>query len=517
MQILYGKEAREKLKAGIDKVADAVCVTLGPAGRCVVMGKSIPTPHGVQHYTPDVTKDGISVARQIILDDHCENIGAMLIKDASEKTVQAAGDGTTTCILLTRAIVKEALKMVDNNANPVEIKRELEKECAYIVDKLKSMAIPVGGDIEKIRQVATVSANNDPSIGDLIAQAFEKIGMDGMIDIEEAKGVKTEIKVTDGFKFDRGYLSPYFITNQAKNECELIDPYILLYDKKLTQLKPLQGVLEHVIKEQKPLLIICDDADGQALAGFTMNATNGSLRSCIVKCPEFTETKREAMEDLAVVTGAKYINEEKGVSLENADGSYLGRAAKVVISKEDTVIISGNKNPKALTELLNDLKMNLVKAEGEEKIKIEKRIARLQGGIAVLSVGAPTETEMKERKDRCDDAIRATKSAIAEGYVPGAGTAFLRVKEVKNSILKEVLKEPLRQICANAGVDGEQILAQVLNLKDSMGYNAKTDKIEDLIGSGIIDPVKVLRCSLENAVSAAGMIITSQCLTHRVI
>lgn len=517
MQILYGKEARQKLKDGIDKVADAVCVTLGPAGRCVVMGKSIPTQHGVQHYMPDVSKDGVSVARQIILDDHLENIGAMLIKDACEKTMLAAGDGTTSTCLLTRAIVEKALVQVENNENPMAIKRELEKECAYIVDQLKSMAIPVGGDIEKIRQVATVSANNDPSIGDLIAQAFEKIGMDGMIDIEEAKGVKTEIKVTDGFKFNRGYLSPYFITNQAKNECELIEPYILLYDKKLTVLKPLQKILEHIISENKPLLIICDDADGQALAGFTMNAANGTLRSCIVKCPEFTETKREAMEDLAVVTGARYINEEKGVSLENADAAYLGRASKVIISKEETVIISGTKDQKALTDLLNDLKMNLVKAEGEEKDKIEKRIARLQGGIAVLSVGAPTETEMKERKDRCDDAIRATKSAIAEGYVPGAGTAFLRVKDVKNQILKEVLKEPLRQICANAGVDGEQILNQVINLKDSMGYNAKTDKIEDLIGSGIIDPVKVLRCSLENAVSAAGMIITSQCLTHRTI
>lgn len=517
MQILYGKEAREKLKAGIDKIADAVCVTLGPAGRCVILGKSIPTPNGIQHYMPDVSKDGVTVARQIVLDDHLENMGAMLIKIACEETVQKAGDGTTTTCLLTRAIVTIAMQKIDEGANPVELKRELEKECAYIVDQLKNMAIPVGGDIEKIRQVATVSANNDPSIGDLVAQAFEKIGMDGMIDIEEAKGVKTEIKITDGFKFNRGYLSPYFITNQAKNECELIEPYILLYDKKLTLLKPLEKILEQVVKEQKPLLIICDDADGQALAGFTMNAAQGSLRSCIVRCPEFTETKREAMEDLAVITGAKYINEEKGVSLENADGTYLGRAAKVIITKEETVIVAGAKDQKALTDLLNDLKMNLVKAEGEEKDKTEKRIARLQGGIAVLSVGAPTETEMKERKDRCDDAIRATKSAIAEGYVPGAGTAFLRVKDVKNPILKEVLKAPLLQICLNAGVDGEQILTQVNNLKDSFGYNAKTDKIEDLIESGIIDPVRVLRCSIENAVSAAGMIITSQVLTHRIV
>lgn len=517
MQILYGKEAREKLKAGIDKVADAVCVTLGPAGRNVVMGKSIPTPQGVQHYMPDVSKDGVSICRQIILDDHLENIGASLIKDASEKTMAMAGDGTTSTVLLTRAIAEIAIAQVEKGGNPMEIKRELDKECAYIVEQLKEMAIPVGNDIEKIRQVATVSANNDPSIGDLIAQAFEKIGMDGMIDIEEAKGVKTEIKVTDGFKFGKGYVSPYFITNQAKNECELIDPYILLYDKKLTLLKPLEKVLAYVIQEQKPLLIICDDADGQALAGFTMNAANGTLRSCIVKCPEFTETKREAMEDLAVVTGATYINEEKGVSLENADYKCLGRAAKVIISKEETVIVSGNKDEAGLTNLLNDLKMNLVKAEGDEKVRIEKRIARLQGGIAVLSVGAPTETEMKERKDRCDDAIRATKSAIAEGYVPGAGTAFLRVSGVKNPILKEVLKAPLRQICSNAGVQVEQILSQVLGLKNNMGYNAKTDKIEDLIESGIIDPVKVIRCSLENAVSAAGMIITSQCLTHRII
>lgn len=517
MQILYGKEARQKMKDGIDKVANAVCVTLGPAGRYVVMGKSIPTSQGIQHYVPDVTKDGVSVARQIILDDHLENIGAMLIKDAAEKTVQAAGDGTTTCILLTRALVQLAINKIDEGVNPMEIKRELELECAYIVEQLKQMAIPVGGDIEKIRQVATVSANNDPTIGDLIAQAFEKIGMDGMIDIEEAKGVNTEIKTADGYKFNRGYVSPYFITNQAKNECELIEPYILLYDKKLTLLKPLEGILTEIIKEQKPLLIICDDADGQALAGFTMNAAQGNLRSCIVKCPQFTETKQEAMEDLAVVTGATYINEEKGISLENSNKSFLGKAAKVVISKDETIIISGEKNEKALIDLLNNLKMNLVKAEGKEKDDIEKRIARLQGGIAVLSVGAPTETEMKERKDRCDDAIRATKAAIAEGFVPGAGTALLRVLDVKNPILKEVLKEPLKQICANAGVNGEQILKQVQGLNGSMGYNAKTDKIEDLITSGIIDPVKVIRCSLENSVSAAGMIIASESLTHRII
>lgn len=517
MQILYGKDARQKLKQGIDKVADVVCVTLGPKGKNIVLGKSMPTAQGIHHYTPDVSKDGVTCVRQIILDDHLENIGAMLIKDACEKTMAQAGDGTTTTCLLTRAIVQLAMNKIDEGGNSMEIKRELDMECAYIVEQLKQMAIPVGGDIEKIRQVATVSANNDPSIGDLIAQAFEKIGMDGMIDIEEAKGVTTEIKITDGFKFNRGYLSPYFITNQAKNECELIEPYILLYDKKLTLLKPLEAILTSVIQDQKPLLIICDDAEGQALGGFTMNAAQGTLRSCIVQCPVFTETKREAMEDLAVVTGATYINEERGVSLENADKTFLGKAAKVIISKDETIIISGNKNPEAQLELLNNLKINLVRAEGEEKEKIEKRIARLQGGIAVLSVGAPTETEMKERKDRCDDAIRATKAAIAEGFVPGAGTAFLRVQDIKNPILKEVLKEPLKQICANAGVDGEQILKQVQGLNGSMGYNAKTDKIEDLIESGIIDPVKVLRCSLENAVSAAGMIITSEALTHRII
>lgn len=517
MQILYGTEARNKLRIGINKIADVICVTLGPAGRNIISGKSIPTQQGIQHYMPDVSKDGVGISRQIILDDHLENIGAMLLKDACEKTMSQAGDGTTTTCLLTRSIIEKAIPAIENGTNPMEIKRELDIECAYIVEQLKQMAIPVGSDIEKIRQVATVSANNDPSIGDLIAEAFKKIGMDGMIDIEEAKGVKTEIKLTDGFKFDRGYVSPYFITDQAKNECELIEPYILLYDKKLTLLKPLENILTSVIQDQRPLLIICDDADGQALASFTMNAAQGKLRSCIVKCPEFTETKREAMEDLAIVTGAIYINEEKGVSLENADKSFLGKAAKVIISKDETIIVAGNKDQTALTACLDNLKMNLVKAEGIEKDKIEKRIARLQGGIAVLSVGAPTETEMKERKDRCDDAIRATKAAISEGFVAGAGTAFLRVQDIKNPILKEVLKEPLKQICTNAGVDGEQILKQVLGLNGSMGYNAKTDKIEDLIESGIIDPLKVVRCSLENAVSVAGMILTSEGLTHRII
>jgi len=517
MQIIYGKDARQKLKAGVDKVADAVCVTLGPAGKCVVMGKSIPTPQGVQHYTPEVSKDGVSVARHIILDDHLENIGAMLIKDAAEKTMSSAGDGTSTTCLLTRALVEKAISKIDEGVNPVELKRDLDKECAYIVDQLKNMAIPVAGDIEKIRQIATVSANNDSSIGDLIAEAFQKIGMDGMIDIEEAKGVKTEIKVTDGFKFNRGWLSPYFITNQTKNECELTNPYILLYDKKLSQLKPLENILGQILQEQRSLLIVCDDADGEALAGLAMNAVQGRLRSCIVRCPEFTETKREAMEDLAVVTGATYMSDEKGVELKNITLIQLGNAAKVVVGKEETIIISGDKNKEALTDLLNNLKMNLVSAEGEEKEKIEKRIAKLQGGIAVLSVGAPTEAEMNERKDRCDDAVRATKAAIAEGYVPGAGTAFLRIENINNPILKEVLKAPLRQICINAGANEEQVLKQVMGLKNSMGYNAKIDKIEDLIESGIIDPVKVLRCSLENAVSAAGMIITSEALTHRLI
>lgn len=519
-KILTGAEARAIILAGVKKVSNAVVSTLGPMGRNAIISRAFPSQNGMQYYMPFVTKDGVTVSRNITLDDQLENTGANLIKQSAEKTMTDAGDGTTTTCLFMAAILERGIALVDAGANPQELKKGIDEAVSFVVSELKRIAIPVGSDIEKIRQVATVSANNDSVIGDLIADAFKKIGVDGIIDIEEAKGVNTEVKVSDGIKFSRGWESQYFITNKAKNECILEDPYILLYDKKVTTFAQFGKLFE--LLEGKPLLIICEDADGEVLAGLAMNADNGSYRSCIVKCPEFGDLKRQAMEDLAIITGATFITEEKGRTLKTATIKDLGRAKKVVISKEDTVIISPETNKTALDELMNDLKMDLAKSEGEEKEKIEKRIAKLIGGIAVIYVGAATEVEMKEKKDRVDDAIRATKAAIAEGYTIGSGAAFLRIKATFKApnedygkgmmLIGEVMQEPLLQICKNAGVDGFEILNTVTQGFGNTGYNAKTNKIENLVTSGIIDPVKVLRCSLENAASAATMILTSETL-----
>ncbi len=544
--ILTGSEAREKIYAGVKKVADAVVSTLGPMGRNVIISRCQMTPNGMQYYMPYVTKDGVSVAKSITLDDQLENVGALLVRQASDKTMTDAGDGTTTTCLLMKSILEKGIELVNSGVNPQELKKGIDDAVKYVVEELKKMAIPVGNDIEKIRQVATVSANNDSVIGDLIADAFEKIGVTGDIDIEEAKGVNTEIKVADGYKFSRGWLSPYFINNTAKNECELINPYILLYDKKISLFSQIEKLIVETTKEDKPLLIICDDSDGEAFAAMTQNTLNGLMKVCVVRLPEFGDLKREAMEDLALITGATYISDEKGLGLKGAALKHLGSAAKVIVSKNDTVIIGGNKKEE-LNELLDNLKMNLTKEEGEDKIKTEKRIAKLTGGIAVIYVGAATEVEMKEKKDRVDDAIRATKAAIAEGFVPGGGTAFIRcmtkgividIDEVKRGSINEVIEnfkqtgvvingvtplngslinsiliEPLKQICINAGVSNiDENIKQVSISFGNMGFNAKIGKHEDLVLSGIIDPVKVLRCSLENAASAATMILTSETL-----
>ncbi len=517
--ILTGKQAREGIYAGIKKVSDAVVSTLGPMGRNCVISRCFPSEHGLQYYMPFVSRDGITVARNITLTDQIENTGANLIKATSEKTMTDAGDGTTTTCLLMKAIVERGIEMVDAGVNPQELKREIDAAVLYVVSELQKMAVPIKGDIEKIRQIATVSANNDSSIGDLIAEAFKKMGMDGIIDIEEAKGTVTEIKVSDGIKFNRGWESQYFVTNKAKNECELIDPYILLYDKKLTTFSQFGNLLQQLIKEGKQLLTICDSADGEALAGFAMNAQQGTFRNCIVRCPEFGDFKREAMEDLAAITGATYISDEKGKALKTASLRDLGTAKKVIVGKDETTIISPEGNKEELTELLNNLKMNLVNADAAEKEKIGKRIAKLTGGVAILYVGAATEVEMKHKKDRVDDAIRATKAAISEGYLAGGGTAFLRIKS-GNNIIDRAISMPLRQICLNAGITPKKgwqfwkkdIFKIVKNGDGNIGYNAKTGQIEDLVQSGIIDPVKVLRCSLENAASSATMILTSETL-----
>lgn len=522
-QILFGKESREKLKIGIDKVADAVKVTLGPKGRNVIISRSMPSVDGMKYYQPLITKDGVTVSRNIVLTDYVENTGAMVIKEAAEKTMLLAGDGTTTTCVLFQAIYNKGLKLIENGENPLEVKRSIDDAVAEVVAELKKIAIPVEGNVEKIRQIATVSANNDTFVGNLIAEAFGKIGSDGIITIEESKSTETSIKVINGYQFDRGWISPYFITNHARSECEFINPYILLYDKKLYLMKPLENIINLIMSEGKPLLVICDDAEGEALAAIAMNTVNtaSSFKACIVRSPGFADAKREEMEDLATLTGAMYISDEKGTSLEKANLKSLGKAEKVIVGREETIIIGGKGNKEDVENLLNDLKMNMVKADEIEKLRIEKRIAKLTGGVAVLYVGAPTETEMRERKDRCDDAIRATKAAVTEGYTIGSGASLVKIGynlygdgqalTYGQFLVCEILTSPLRQICANAGVEPSDIINKTVP-RGTIGYNAKTGQVEDLIESGVIDPIKVIRCSLEHAASAATMLLTSECL-----
>lgn len=511
-RILTSKEARAGIYAGVKKVSDAVVSTLGPMGRNAIISRCFPSQNGMQYYMPFVTKDGVTVSRNITLDDQIENTGANLIKQAAEKTMLDAGDGTTTTCLLMKAILEKGIELVDAGSNPQELKKGIDAAVIYVVNELKKMAVSIDGDIEKIRAIATVSANNDSSIGDLIAEAFSKIGSDGVIDIEESKSEKTHIEISEGIKIKRGWESQYFITDKAKMECVLTDPYILLYDKKISTIAQFGECLLPLINSGKQLLIICEESDGEALAGLAMNANNGSFRSCIIKCPEFGDKKREAMEDLAAITGATYISDEKGRALKSITEKDFGHAKKVIIGKNETSIISPKGNKKVLTELLNNLKMDLTKAGTEEKEQIEKRIAKLGGSVAVLYVGAATEVEMKEKKDRCDDAVRATKAAISEGFIGGAGSAFLKIK-TGNEIIDYALSKPLQQICENAGVDFEKKKFLVeCHTSPNAGYNAITDMAEDLIVSGIIDPIKVLRCSIENAASASTMIITSNTL-----
>lgn len=519
-KILFGSDARKKVQEGVNIVADATCVTLGPMGRNVLISKAYPSQHGMQYLPIHCTKDGVSVARSIQITDHVQNIGASLVKEAAEKTMQLVGDSTTSCILLTQAILTEGMKLVEKGFNVQELKKGIDAAVEMVVEKLKGMAIPVGDDIEKIRQIATVSANNDSSIGDLIAEAFQQIGKDGIISLEESKSTKTEIKIIEGMQFDRGWVSPYFITDLSKQTCEMANVFILLYDKKLYQLAPIENLLSQAVKEDKSVLIICDDADGEALAAIAMNAARKTLKACIVKSPGFLDQKREDMEDIALLTGGQYISDEKGLSLASTTFKHLGRAEKVTISKDSTTIVGSKGDKGALETLLNDLKMNLTRADESEKEKIEKRIAKLTGGVAALYVGAPTETEMKEKKDRCDDAIRAVKAAMQEGIVPGGGTAFILASDVLNGIreknfgaqlIYDVMFAPLLKICENAGVDGNNIANDIWTGREK-GYNAKTGEYQDLVEAGIIDPVKANRCSLQHAASAATMILTSEAL-----
>lgn len=510
---LYGAAARAKLLSGVKKIAAAVKVTLGPMGRNVLISQSMVVDYGVHNLPIHVTKDGYTTTKAFeINDDPFEQAGVLMIKEAAQKSVDQAGDGTTTTVVLAESIVAKAIELIDKGGNPVELKRSIDKGVQEAVEQLKQMAIPIKGNNDRIRQIATISANNDVEMGNLIADAFAKIGEEGIIDLEAGQSVNTEIRIADGYKWDKSWVSPSFINNKEKQICEFENPVILLYDKRITHHTQIVRALELVMKTGRPLFIVCEDAAEEGLATLAINNLQGRIKICVVKAPEFNEKRREAMEDIALLTGATYVSDIRGIEIKEVEWDHFGHATKVLVTKDETVIIGGHGDKNAVEDLLNELKMNLTQAKNEdEKAPIERRIAKLKGGVAVIEVGAATETEMKEKLDRYDDAVRAVKAALSEGYIVGAGTAFLRVK-TSSEIINSVLSMPLKQICDNAGVESEQVVNQIKALKDNMGYNAKSDKIEDLIDAGVIDPVKVLRCALTNAASSAGMVITTEAL-----
>ena len=515
-EIYFDVEAREKLKRGVDALADAVKVTLGPKGRNVVIGKKFGAPH--------VTKDGVSVAKEIELKDGIENIGAQIVKEVASKTADIAGDGTTTATVLAQAIITAGLKNVAAGANPMDLKRGIDKAVIEIVKSLKSISKEVGSDNDKIKQIATISANNDETIGALIAEAMKKVGNEGVITVEEAKGTETEVKTVEGMQFDRGYLSPYFVTNTEKMIAELDRPYVLIYDKKISNMKELLPILEPVAQSGKPLLIIDEDVDGEALATLVVNRIRGALKIAAVKAPGFGDRRKAMLEDIAVLTGGQVISEERGYTLENATLEFLGTAEKIEIDKDNTTIVNGAGKKEEI-----DLRVNQIKAQIEstssdyDREKLQERLAKLAGGVAVLYVGATTEVEMKEKKDRVDDALHATRAAVEEGIVAGGGVAFIRAVEsladLKGAnedettgiaIVKRAIEEPLRQICENAGIEGSIVVQKVKEGTADFGYNARTDVYENLIGAGVIDPTKVSRVALENAASIAAMLLTTE-------
>lgn len=512
-RVLFGSEARAKTLSGINKIADAVVTTLGPSGRCVLISQSMVVDYGIHNLPLFVTKDGYRTTRAFeINDDPFEQAGVLMAKECAQKSVDQSGDGTTTTILLFRELVKKGVELIDSGANPMELKKQIDKAIENVVQQLKERSTPIKGDIDRIRQIATISANNDPEIGGWIADAFEKIGDEGIIDLEASKGVKTDIKISDGYKWDQSWTSPLFITNREKQLVEFENPLILIYHNRINHHTQIMKALELCQQAGKPLLIICEDAVEEGLAFMVLNTLQGRVRVCAVKSPAFGEDRRIEMEDIAMLTGADYISDVRGINIKEVAKDNFGTAKKVIITKDETIIIGGGGNKDSIESHINELRMNLAEAKNEdEKAPIEKRIAKLKGGVAVIQVGAATETEMKEKLDRFDDAVRATKAAISEGYLAGAGTTLLRVKS-GNDIVDSAMEMVLRQICLNAGVDSEQILKQVKGLAGNIGYNAKTDVIEDLVDAGVIDPTKVLRCALQNASSSAGMILTSQCL-----
>ncbi|MCS7073659.1 MAG: chaperonin GroEL [Bacteroidia bacterium] len=521
--IKFDAEAREKLKNGVDALANAVKVTLGPRGRNVVIDKKFGAPN--------VTKDGVTVAKEIELKDAIENMGAQMVKEVASKTADIAGDGTTTATVLAQAIIREGLKNVTAGANPMELKRGIDEAVKVVVSELKKLSRPIS-DNKEIAQVGTISANNDSAIGELIAQAMQKVGKDGVITVEEAKGTETELKTVEGMQFDRGYISPYFVTNPDNMTVELENPYLLIYDKKISSMREALPILEKVVQTGKPLLIIAEDVDGEALAALVLNKIRGSLKIAAVKAPGFGDRRKAMLEDIAVLTGGVVVSEERGFKLENTTLDMLGRCAKVQIDKDNTTIVDGAGNPDDIKVRVAQIKAQIETTTSEyDKEKLNERLAKLSGGVAVLYIGAPTEVEMKEKKARVEDALHATRAAVQEGIVPGGGVALIRcIKALQPgrggindnllkgdvgigvAIVRRALEEPLRQIVANAGQEGAVIIQKVLEGEGDFGYNARTETYENLFSTGVIDPTKVTRTALENAASISGMLLTTECV-----
>ena len=517
-EILFDQEARDLLKKGVDQLANAVKVTLGPKGRNVILGKSYGAPH--------ITKDGVSVAKEIELEGAFENMGAQLVREVASKTNDDAGDGTTTATVLAQSIINVGLKNVTAGANPMELKRGIDKAVATVVENIAAQSEAVGDDLKKIEHVAKISANGDEEIGRLIAEAMGKVKKEGVITVEEAKGTDTEVKVVEGMQFDRGYISPYFVTNTEKMECQMENPYILLYDKKISVIKDILPLLEKSLQTGRPLLIIAEDIDSEALATLVVNRLRGGLKICAVKAPGFGDRRKAMLQDIAILTGATVISEETGFSLEAATIEMLGQAEKVTVDKDNTTIVNGMGDKGELESRVAQIRAQIENTKSDyDREKLQERLAKLAGGVAVLYVGAASEVEMKEKKDRVEDALSATRAAIEEGTVPGGGTAYIRAIDALESlkgetddettgieIVKRAIEEPLRQIVANAGKEGAVVVQKVRDGKADFGYNARLDKYENLVASGVIDPAKVSRVALENAASIAGMFLTTECV-----
>ena len=517
-EIKFDIKAREDLKKGVDALADAVKVTLGPKGRNVIIEKKFGAPH--------ITKDGVSVARELELEDPFQNMGAQLVKEVASKTGDDAGDGTTPATVLAQAIITVGLKNVAAGANPMDVKRGIDKAVEAVVAGIKSQAQEVGDDFKKIEDVARISANNDEKIGKLIAEAMQKVKKEGVITVDEAKGTETTVDIVEGMQFDRGYISPYFVTNPEKMECEMESPYVLLYDKKISNLKDMLPILEATAQSGRPLLVIAEDVDQEALATLVVNRLRGSLKICAVKAPGFGDRRKEMLEDIAILTGGTVVSEEKGMRLEAATVEVLGRAEKITVNKENTTIVNGAGSAQAIATRVAQIKTQIENTTSDyDREKLQERLAKLAGGVAVLHIGAPSEVEMKEKKDRVDDALSATRAAIAEGIVPGGGVAYIRciaaLEDLKGDnedettgihIVKRAIEEPLRQIVANAGAEGAVIVQRVKDSEGDYGYNARTGEFENLLAAGVIDPAKVTRVALENAASIAGMFLTTECV-----